>query len=355
MLSTLLSSLSPVFIISKTTGIFIFNIDEKTQKLVDKSWHKLVIAAVSMLHFLASFMYFNFDIFNHIFHTKTSKLGSPFLIFMDHNFYLCCILWLYWNRRKILKILEILGGVDQLLLECGIKVNYEKFRKRLILSLAALTFAMIQSTIFATYFQWQISISYNFWIPVINFGVFTVGLSIILQIIVFMLLIGTRFLKLNLLIQNHLLEMPKLHLKLSEAVALYNSIYGFPLMLIIGNILIWTCMSASLIVLMPNMDSKLLFGYGTSLMFSVVSMWSIFTAAGRIKVAQKEAVQLLYEKIATGSDTEGIFEFIMQIRHTNPGFSCKFFDFDWHLVFKFAAASVMYLIIIVQLEGSMEN
>ena len=82
----------------------------------------------------------------------------------------------------------------------------------------------------------------------------------------------------------------------------------------------------------------------------------IVNPAERIVTARTKAIEILHLKMTKNPEkSDKIFHLIMQIEHINAGFCCKFFDFNWHLVFKFASACVMYLTIIIQFEGSFES
>ena len=166
--------------------------------------------------------------------------------------------------------------------------------------------------------------------------------------------IGTRFEMMNLCIEQSLRNTPKIHLKIAECVNIYNSIYGLPMMGTFAIFLIWFIIASSKLVLAPEIDIfstiALTFNISTT---AIALCFTIFTAE-KILNAKQKSINLLYTKLGREpGNSDKIIHLIMQIRHTNVGFSCKFFEFNWSLMFKFTTACVMYLIVLIQFEGEM--
>ncbi|KAL7014894.1 hypothetical protein ACKWTF_016178 [Chironomus riparius] len=137
---------------------------------------------------------------------------------------------------------------------------------------------------------------------------------------------------------------------------MYNSIYGLPMMGTFAILFIWCCMSTSTVILMPRNNIALFLFFLITLIAAAFSLCLIVRSTEKTLAAKQQAIQLLYGQMSIEPENcEVIFQFIMQIRHTNVGFSCKFFEFNWNLIFNFITACVMYLIIIIQFEGSIDK
>ena len=66
-----------------------------------------------------------------IFHTKMAKAGSSALIALDYSFAISSILWIFTKRNEILKILIKLSEIDKRFRDFGIKIDYEKQKRKL--------------------------------------------------------------------------------------------------------------------------------------------------------------------------------------------------------------------------------
>ncbi|KAL7014890.1 hypothetical protein ACKWTF_016174 [Chironomus riparius] len=304
---------------------------------------------------MACIYYLNSDLFSKMFFTKTSKISSPILITIDHILYVSSMVWVFINREKFLLILIKLSEIDEEFMKLDrLQVNYRKQKLWLIISFVILILFIIGTTASSTYYQSKSGVEIEFFIPIFNFLIFIIGLALSAHFIVFMSAIGTRLEMINSCIDKFTPELPKIHLKIVDCVNIYNSIYAFPMLVTFGNLFIWTCISTSLIILIPKSALNFLIGFIISLTFTASSILVIIKVAVRSINAKKKAVQLLYTKMSLEPENnDKIFYFIMQIRHTNVAFSCEFFEFNWQLVFKFISACLMYLIIIIQFEGSM--
>lgn len=356
MLSDILSSLRPLLLLSYLTGLFVFNIDTKYSKIVTTKLNKLAIFVIILIHIMVCYYYLNSDLFSKMFYTKTSKISSPILITFDHILYVLSMVWVFINREKFLLILIKFSEIDEEFCKFGVKVDYGKQKLKLIISFVILILLIIGTTSITSYYQSKSGVEIQFFVPIFNFLIFIIGLALSAHFFVLMSNIAMRFEVLNSCIDKSLPELTKIHLKIAECVEIYNSIYAFPMLVTFANLFLWTCISSSLIILMPKSALSYSFGFIVSLIFTVSSIFVITKVAVRTINAKQKAVKLLYTKMSQEhKNHEKIFYFIMQIRHTNAAYSCEFFEFDWQLVYKFITACVMYLIIIIQFEGLMEK
>ena len=147
-------------------------------------------------------------------------------------------------------------------------------------------------------------------------------------------------------------KLPRIHLKIAECVKLYNTVYGTPMMGTFAIYLVWCSIYSSIPLLMIGLNLLMKIMIIIGMAIAAIILCSIIHVSEKISIAKQHGMQQLYSKMALDPENSGkICEFIMQIRDTNVGFSCKFFDFNWSLIFKFVTACVMYLIIIIQFEG----
>lgn len=354
MLRSVIISFSPLIFISHLTGLFIFRVDFKNSKLLTSKWEKVLIFATITFHIVSSDFYLNSEMFKNILVTQTSKISSPFLIRTDHVLCVGSMLWSYVKREEILKIFIKLSEIDEMLGVLGIEIDYKGQQRKLAITLGIFMTNLIATMIIGAAMQ-MIEISkFDILIPIFNFLVFIIGLALLCNFFMFMWQIGLRFEKLNSCMAYSITELPKIHLKIADCVETYNATFGPIMMLIFGNLLVWSCMTASLAILIDKNENSFAWLLIFNLIVTGLFLIFIIKAAERILCAKHRAIQVLFMKMANGDGhCEKIQQFIMQIWHTNVAFSCKFFEFNWHLMFKFGAAFVMYLIIILQLEDGM--
>ena len=194
---------------------------------------------------------------------------------------------------------------------------------------------------------------------ILSFIVLMITISMCSQYIILMFNIATRFENLNLCIKKfslNELNVSAAHRKLSKCVKIYNTIYGNPMMMTFAIFLVWHTFCASSLLLMPEKNITMDILIISNIIIALSTLSFIILNAERTKIAQQICIQLLYKNLSKFDieNADKIFRHIMQIRHTICGFSCKFFEFNWQLIFKFVSACIMYLIIIVQLEGSID-
>lgn len=357
MLSDILQSIKPLIIASYFTGVFNFNICAKTSSISTQKWHKLITIIVITIHIIAAHFYSNSDFMDKMFmfFTKISKI-STILIYVGHFLCVSSMIWIFIEREDFLKILIKLSEIDEKLKEFGVKIDYKRKQNQLIKGYFwfVLTFLI----------AWNSSIFYQIYYDMrIEFSVFVFDITslinavaLISHFVVLMSNISLRFELMNTCADYSIQELSKIHLKIAECVKIYNSIYGIPMMLMFGNLFIWSCISASLIVLIPKSDFITATGFIVSLIFTAVLLISITKSAEKLTKAKQQMIQKIYTKMSQEPEkSESIFRFIMQVRHTKPGFSCNFFEFNWKLIFNFTTAFVMYFIIIIQFEDSFGN
>ena len=182
---------------------------------------------------------------------------------------------------------------------------------------------------------------------------YSIIIILVLHYITFMCNIGTRFKLLNLCIEKSIENLPKIHLKIVECVKIYNIVYGTPMLGTFTIFFVWCCMGASTIVIIPKNSTLAITFLIPGVLTTMLFTYLIIKAAQKITYAKQSLIEILYTKLVKEPENcDKICKLIMQIRHTNVGFCCNFFEINWNLMFKFITAGVMYLIIIVQFEGS---
>ncbi|CAG9811847.1 unnamed protein product [Chironomus riparius] len=356
MLSEVYSSLRPLFILSSMTGLFFFKIDYKTSSIVTSIWNKITILATFIIYIIGCWFYLKSELISKLFSTKLSKISSNILIGIDCAFIIVAMMWTLIKRGKILQMLIKLSEIDDNLCEAGLKINYKSLKNKLIALIGFILLFLISQVgitmvISIHLMKFQLI---GVIICIYNYLIFIIGIVLVSQYAVYMYNIGTRFEMMNLCIENSLRNTPKTHLKIAECVNIYNSIYGLPMMGTFAIFLIWYIIASSKLVLAPeiNMFSTIALTFNISTT-AIALCFTIF-AAEKILIAKQKSIHLLYSKLdKEPGKSDKIINLIMQIRHTNVGFSCKFFEFNWSLMFKFASACVMYLVILIQFEGGM--
>ena len=249
-----------------------------------------------------------------------------------------------------------LSEIDDKLCEAGLIINYKRLQKRLIALIGLILFLLfsqvgITMVISIHLMKFQLI---GILVCIYNYLVFIIGIVLFSHYTVLMYNIGTRFEMLNLCIEQSLPKAPHIHLKISQLVNIYNSIYGLPMMGTFAIFLIWFIIASSKLVLSPEINIFSTIALSFNISTTAIALCFIIFAAEKVLNAKQKSILILYSKLEREHEnSEKIIQLIMQIRHTNVGFSCKFFEFNWNLMFKFTTACFMYLIIIIQFEGAM--
>ena len=355
MLSDILKSIKPMLIASYLTGVFNFTINEKSLSIKTQKWHKLTTIAVITIHIIAAHFYSNSDLMDKMFFTKTSKI-TTILVYLGHFLCVSSMVWIFIKRENFLKILIKLSEIDEKLNEFGVEIDYKQQSRDQLKGYFwfVLTFAIAwnSSIVYQIYYDLKIEIS----VFIFDMTSLINAVALISHFVILMSNISLRFELMTSCADHSILEVSKIHLKIAECVKIYNSIYGIPMMLIFGNLFIWSCISASLIVLIPKSDFITATGFIVCLIFTALLLMGITKAAEKLTKAKQEIIHILYTKMSVvPQSSESIFRFIIQVRHSKPGFSCNFFEFNWKLIFNFTTAFIMYFIIIIQFEESFGN
>ncbi|KAL7014892.1 hypothetical protein ACKWTF_016176 [Chironomus riparius] len=352
MLSEVYSSVKPLFILSSLSGLFFIKVDFKDEKVLKPSWSTLTVFAVIMIHTIGYWQYSNLELITRIFETKASSKGSPILMFLDYSVVVTSMSWIYYKRDKILKILIMLSEIDE---KFEVRINYKLQQKRLWIILGSMLLIIVIILLIQlslTVFSQTVSIHKEYLIPLFHILLFITKICLFSHYIVFMSKISKRFVMMNDCIDKSIDQLPGIHLKIAECVKLYNSVYGTPMMGTFAVYLVWCSIYSSIPLLMTGLNLLMKIMIIIGMAIAAIILCSIIHAAERISIAKQHGMQQLYSKLAfEPENSDKICQIIMQIRDTNVGFSCKFFDFNWNLMFKFITACVMYLIIIIQFEG----
>lgn len=355
MLSEVYSSVQPLFILSSLSGLFFIKVDFENDKILKPFWSSLTVFAVIMMHTIGYWQYSNSDVVTKIFETKASSKGSPILMFLDYSVMVMSMSWIFYKRGDILKILINLSEIDEKFCEFEVRTNYKVQKKRLWIILGSVMFVIILILLLqlslAVYSK-TVSIHRDYLTPMFYILLFITKICLFFHYIVFMSKISKRFEIMNGCIDKSINQLPMIHLKITECVKIYNSVYGTPMMGTFAIYLIWCSIYSSIPLLMNSLNLLMKIMIVVGMLLAAVILCSIIHVAEKIQLAKQQGMQQLYLKLAQEPENlEKISHFIMQIRDTKIGFSCKFFDFNWHLIFKFITACVMYLIIIIQFEG----
>ena len=356
MLSEVISSIKPLLYVSYITGIFIFNINSNTATITTTKWHKLIISSTISMEIIGTCYYPYSELTDKMFFTKTSRLSSVVLIYLDHIMCVTSIFWIFLNREKFLKIMIELSEIDDKLEAFGSKMDYKRQQKKLAMVFSLLFCIVFIILIFSTSHHFWQGINVAILTSFFNTIVFINATAINLHFIIMMNNIAIRFKMLSQCVDNSSQELSKVHLKVAECVKLFNSVYGPPMMITFANLFIWSCISLSLIILVPNSNIDVIIEFCVSLALTILTLFMITYVAEKMSNAKQQSIQQLYIKMSKEPEnSEKIFQFIMQIRHINIAFSCIFFEFNWRLIFQFITACIMYLIIIIQFEESMKR
>lgn len=357
MLSPVISSLKPIILMASLCGFRLFTLNQKTATITITKLNIFSIVITVLLNFFLSNLYWHSKLFRvYFFLTEIVQVSIPIMITIDH---LCSVIGMWWNchkRHEIATIFIQLSEIDDELMEFGVTINYKKIQREM-----TIFFGTIMGVVYGTSFICVIaqqSYGVNTQMLTTMFGCWVNFLIVtyVSQCTIGMMSIGLRFEKIVEIFERKLQNikeahkkidknehkvyknLQKIHLKIVECVKIFNSVYGIPMFISFGNLFAWTCMSTftiAILIKQNNLSLIIISGLGFSLGFTAFSLIFIINAAERTSVAKEMAVERLYRLMCEdASDKNENLNFISQILNTNVNFSCKFFDFNWKLMFK---------------------
>jgi large-conductance mechanosensitive channel len=335
MLTSIVSSLRPMLVVASITGYFLFTIDTKAHTAVVKIHNVLAITLAVIVNFFICCSFWHLELFFGTVHSEIAKASMPILVSIDHTLLVFIMVWSFCKRHRVVRLLAVLADIDVNLSDLGVRVNYERQKKALIIAAASLVVITVAMVIFASVLEHDIAIDRRSCFVI--FWLFVAGLVYICQFTVGMNSIGMRFEMMNCCIEHHRWTcIASIHLKIVEIVKIFNSIFGFPMLLSFANLFAWNCMTAFTFAMLPveKLDVGVVASMVFNFLFTAGSLFVMINAAEKITRAKEAAVELLFRAMAENcSSGEKIQGVLMQILNTNVSFSCRLFDFNWKMLF----------------------
>jgi hypothetical protein len=335
MLSSVISSLGPVILVSNLTGFFSFDIDIKTKSATIAPWNIFLIFFTLAINFTLGCVFWNFSPFGQYFFAEIAKFSVPIMFSVNHLLLVFIMVWNFINRRKIVKLFVVLSEIDVKLRDFGSEFDPKKQRKILTIVIIAFISLIILNVAFAEIVQFSHGFAFNPLNTVAMFWMFILEFVLVLKFVVIMMAIGKRFELMNNCIRNNK-NVAKIHLKIVNAVKIFNGIFGIPIMLAFANYFSWICMTTFSIVMVPkeqmNFETAITMIIGISLSWTF--LFVMINAAEKITRAKEVSIMLLFKAMAENcGNCEKIQGLLMQILNTNVSFSCRLFDFNWKMMF----------------------
>lgn len=212
---------------------------------------------LSVIQIIGIFHCTNSDLMNKMFFTTTSKI----LLFMNYLGNLICMLTLFWiliKRKEFLKIFIKLSEVDKMLDKFGVKIDYKREQMKLVWCYFIFGMIFILIAVSSVVYQIQHNLRISISLTLFDIVKLINTVTLISHFIIVSSNIATRYKLINSCLQNSARELQKIHLEIADCVKIYNLIYGTPLMLMLANAFIWSCICASLAVL--SSDFSLVIG-----------------------------------------------------------------------------------------------
>ncbi|KAG5669247.1 hypothetical protein PVAND_017139 [Polypedilum vanderplanki] len=319
MFSSIVSSFKPLIILTNITGYFLFTIDIKTKSALVNYWNYLQIFITLTINISLGIILWNFSFLCHLFATEIAKAGVPIIVSFNHLMLLFVMIWNFIKRYQIVKLFKVLAEIDEKLCEFGVKINYEKQKRNLMIIFISVVPFIILYLIFSESSKILQGDSLNFLNIFAIFWMYVLDFSFVSHFTVIMFTIGQRFDLMKNCIKNNK-NIFKIHLKIVEAVKIFNNIFGLPMMLGFANYFIANCMTTFTIVLLPKemMNFMSVISIIILMSFSWCPLFVMIIAAEKTLKAKENSIEILYNlKSERNESSEEIQNLITQIKDMN--------------------------------------
>lgn len=345
---SIVESLYPIIFTSKLFGFSLFTINPASWL---PSYEKIDFFATIFFIFmniLLNFIYWtsSFGFTSDGFTNKILEVSAPLLIFVDYLINATAVVWFFIKRKKICKLLKIFNEIDEnFLTEFDIKFDYKKSRFKLLKWLLALLilisvintvdFVVIKSSGIPMNNKDFILVFWNFYAQ--NFHHFN-------QIV------AMHGIKRRLQVLNHLIklsknvkinELSKIHLKIVDAVHIFNQIFPPITMLYFANLFCWLCLLIfDMATCKKNNFSEFFQAFAMNVPHSIYLigiLYLVIKTAESVKTEVRKCLINLCE-INNGCERKEmkkeIGQFSYQIVNVPMEFSSGLIDYDWKFMFK---------------------
>jgi hypothetical protein len=347
-LSQIMESLRPLLFVSRATGYQLFTIDVAKVKPHVKIRDIFSIILTVMTNCLVNSTFWISEYNPGIHGIVVMKYSLPILMFFNHigNFF--GMAWIFFNRREIVKLLEIMSEIDEILMKIGENIDHIKNKRNLkILVAFPITFVFTITSCCCIFHETN-HFRLDFLLQVFSLWIFICTFVLYFHLVTGVSGISQRFAKMCQIMNNilpksveNLRKIQEIHLKIADSILIYNKVYGPLMVFYFGGSFCWLCISIFAVAMMPNVNQSTVCALMCVVIhcfITIATCFFIVNLAENVTSYRKKLIKNAYKIVniySQHSDFCGkVLQLQSQIMNIKFVFSCGFFDINWKFVFK---------------------
>lgn len=346
--SDIIESLRPLLFVSRVSGYQLFTINVSKVRPEIKIRDIFAICLTVMTNCLVNSTFWISEYNPGIHGIVVMRYSLPILMFFNHIGNVFGMAWVFINRYKIVKILEALSEIDEILIKIGEGIDHVRNKRNLkILVTLPITFICTITSCCCIFHQTN-HFRLDFLLQVFSLWIFICTFVLYYHIVAGVSGISQRFVKMCTIMNEispknsiNLQKVQEIHLKVADAIGIFNKVYGPLMIFYFGGSFCWLCISIFAVAMYPNVNKSTICALMCIVIHCFVTIATCFfivKLAENVTTYRKKLIKNSYKlinKYAENSDFCGkVLQFQSQVMNVKFGFSCGFFDINWKFVFK---------------------
>ncbi|CAG9812335.1 unnamed protein product [Chironomus riparius] len=363
-LSKIMKSVTALSIVSRVTGFQLFTVDvTKGQARVNLIDFVLIFLSVCMNCIIN--VTFWISRYNPGIHgIAVMKYSLPILMYFNLLGNMFGMTWIFIHRAKIMKILQLFSEIDAELMKIGERIDHKRNKRNLKILVIVPIFLTTFVTFMCGMFHEVDHFRLDFLLKMFSLWIFVCTFVMYYHLVVGVSGVSQRFekickttMKISPQSEKTLYKIQEIHVKIADAIDIYNKVYGPLMIFYFGDAFCWLCISIFALAMFPNTNRSTICTLVCTVSHcftTIATSFFIVNLAENVANQRKNLIKNSYKLINTFSDNldfgTRILHFQSQVMNVKFVFSCGFFDINWKFVFKFFSAGFMYFVILVQFE-----
>jgi len=347
-LSQIMESLRPLLFVSRVSGYQLFTINVVKVKPQVKIRDIFSIILTVITNCLVNSTFWISEYNPGIHGIVVMKYSLPILMFFNHigNFF--GMAWIFFNRREIVKLLEILSEIDEILMKIGEHIDHIRNKRNLkVLVSFPITFVFTITSCCCIFHETN-HFRLDFLLQVFSLWIFICTFVLYFHLVAGVSGISQRFVKLCQIMNKvlpksgeNLKKIQEIHLKIADSIGIFNKVYGPLMVFYFGGSFCWLCISIFAVAMIPNVNKSTMCALMCVVIhcfITIVTCFFIVKLAENITSHRKKLIKNCYKLANTYTQNLDfcgkVLQFQSQVMNVKFVFSCGFFDINWKFVFK---------------------
>lgn len=119
----------PLYILSKILGFALFSVNSKTFKVIFTKFDAVLVTLHVTILLLLNFVYWETRFLVEIYKSEIMRCFFPAFSYASYSIFSCAKVWIFTQRQKFGRLLQLIYDVDNDLESLGFRFNYVQQRK----------------------------------------------------------------------------------------------------------------------------------------------------------------------------------------------------------------------------------